>query len=127
MAGRLSRRKIASYAADQLLANVPTKEVLREIAAFMVDARRTREIELLVRDIEEALAARGVVVADVATAHPLSESLKKEIAGLVGKTNLQFRELIDPSLLGGVRIDIPGKRFDGTIRRKLTALKAKQL
>jgi F0F1-type ATP synthase delta subunit len=29
--------------------------------------------------------------------------------------------------LGGVRIDVPGKRFDGTIQRKLTALKAKQL
>lgn len=127
MAMRLSRRKIATYAADQLLTGVSTREVLRSIAAYLVDARRTRELTLLVRDIEDVLAARGHVVADVTSAHPLSETLKAEIKDLVGGSTLQLRELVEPDLLGGVRIDVPGKRYDGTIRRKLTALRAKQL
>jgi len=127
MALRLSRRKIATYAADQLLAGVSKAKVIRSVAAYLVDARRTRERTLLVRDIEDALASRGHVIADVASAHPLTTVLEAEIKKLVGADSLQLRELVEPSLLGGVRIDIPGRRFDGTIRRKLTALRAKQL
>lgn len=127
MALRLSRRKIATHAADQLLAGVSKKEVLRSVAAYLVETKRTREQILLVREIEDVLAARGHVVADVTSAHPLSESLKDEIKDLVGGKTLQIRELVDASVLGGMKIDVPGKRFDGTIRRKLTALRAKQL
>lgn len=124
---RLSRRKIAAYVADKLVAGEKPATALREAAAYMTDTRRTREQELLVRDIEDALAERGVMVADVTAAHPLSTEIKAEIAKLVGGKSLQLRETVDPSVLGGVRVDIPGKQFDGTIRRKLTALKAKQL
>lgn len=127
MSLRLSRRKIASYAADKLIAGEKPKAVLKEVAAYLTDTRRTREQELLARDIEDALAERGVVVADVTSAHPLSSGLRAEIAKLVGGRNVQLRESIDPSVLGGVRIDVPGKQFDGTIRRRLTQLKAKQL
>jgi F-type H+-transporting ATPase subunit delta len=127
MATRLSRRKLAAYAADKLAAGATPAKALEEVAAYLVDMRRTREQELLVRDIEDSLATRGIVVANVTTAYPLTATLKAEIAKLVGSKTLQFRESVDPSVLGGVRIDIPGKRFDGTIRHKLQALKAKQL
>ncbi|MDN5274317.1 MAG: atpH [Candidatus Saccharibacteria bacterium] len=127
MALRLSRRKIATYTADQLLAGVSKRDVLRSVAAYLVDAKRTRELTLLVRDIEDVLAERGHIVADVASAHPLSETLKAEIKKLVGGSTPQLRELVESDLLGGVRVDVPGKRFDGTIRHKLTALRAKQL
>lgn len=127
MALRLSRRKMATFVAEKLVAGEKPAAALKEVAAYLVDTRRTRELELLVRDIEDALAARGTVVADVTSAHPLSDTLKKEIASLVGGKSLQLRETINPEVLGGVRVDVPGKRFDGTIRHKLTALKTKQL
>lgn len=127
MALRVSRRRIAAYAADKLLSGQAGSSVLREVAAYLVATGRTREQELLVRDIEAALAVRGSVVADVASAFAISEGVKAQIAKLVGATTVELRETIDPSLLGGVRVDIPGRRFDGTIRHKLTALRAKQL
>ncbi len=126
MPGRISRRKLAAYTAERLVKG-DGKKALRELAAFLVETRRTDELKLLVRDIEQELANRGTVVADITTAHPLSESLKNDIEKMVGGKTLQVRETIDESVLGGVRVDIPGKRFDGTIRRKLTALKAKQV
>lgn len=127
MAQRLSRRKIAEYTADKLMAGEKPAKVMKEVAAYLTEAGRTREQELLVRDIEDALARRGVTVANVASARPLSSVMKKEITVLVGGSSLQLRETVDPELLGGVRIDLPGKRFDGTLRRKLMALKeAKQ-
>lgn len=127
MALRMSRRKMAGYVADKLMNGEKPAMALKEVAAYLVDTRRTRELELLVRDIEDALAARSIMIADVTSAHPLSEALKKEIASLVGGKTLQLRETVDSDVLGGVRVDIPGKRFDGTIRHRLTALKAKQL
>jgi len=127
MAMRISRRKLALRVADRLLAGVSTKETLNELAAFLVDTRRTREQELVVRDIEAALAEKGMVVADITSAFPLDQTLRQAIGQLVGGDTLAVREAIDPSVLGGVRVDIPGKRFDGTIRRKLTALKAQQV
>lgn len=127
MALRLSRRKIAALAAENILSGASQQKVLREVAAYLLATRRTREQELLVRDIEDALATRGMVVADVTSAHPLTETIKSEISKLVSAKQLQLRERIDAEVLGGVRVDIPGKRFDGTLQRKLTALKAQQL
>lgn len=127
MANRLSRRKIALYVADRLSGGAKLPAVMKEAAAFLVDTRRTRETDLLVRDIEAELAARGTVVADVTTAFGLNDEIKKQIAQMVGAKDLQLRETVDQSVLGGVQIDIPGKRFDGTLRHRLAALKAKQI
>lgn len=127
MAVRLSRRKMAAYVADQLVAGTPVKQALREVAAYLQTSRRTREQELLVRDIESEMADRGIVVADVASAHPLDKAIEAQIKEMTGAKSLQLRQSVDESLLGGIRIDIPGKRFDGTIRHKLNALKTKQL
>lgn len=127
MAIRLSRHKMATFVADKLVVGVPAKEALKEVAAYLVETRRTREIDLFVRDIEDVLVTHGIVVADITSARPLSDSIRSEIRTLVGASSLQLRESIDESVLGGVRIDMPGKRFDGTIQRKLIALKAKQL
>jgi F0F1-type ATP synthase delta subunit len=127
MAIRLSRRKIAAFVVDQLLDGVSPSQPLREVAAYLLATRRTREQDLVVREIEDALAVQGIVVADVTSAHSLDSVMKTEIGKLVGAKSLQLREVVDKSVLGGVRIDVPGKRFDGTMQRKLTALKAKQL
>lgn len=127
MAVRLSRRKMAAYVADKLVAGTPVSEALREVAAYLQDSGRTREQQLLVRDIEAEMADRGVVVADVASAHPIDTSITDQIKAMTGAKSLQLRQSVDESLLGGIRVDIPGKRFDGTIRHKLNALRAKQL
>lgn len=127
MAQRVSRRKMADYAADAIISGQPPKVVLQQLAAYLVTANRTREQELLVRDIETALAMRGLVVADVTSARSLTATLEQDIKKMTGASQVQLRERHDPSVLGGVRIDVAGKRFDGTLRHKLNALKAQQL
>ncbi|MEO7904425.1 MAG: F0F1 ATP synthase subunit delta [Candidatus Saccharimonadales bacterium] len=127
MAQRVSRRKLADYVAERITAGASVTDSLREIAAYLIATKRTREQELVVRDIEAALADRGLVIASVTSVHQVSESLHQQIKDLTGAESLQLRSTIDETVLGGVRIDIPGKRFDGTIRRKLNALKAQQL
>ena len=55
---RTSRRRLAEYVAERLLAD--DVSVIAELAALIVTERREREIELIVRDIEDSLARRGV-------------------------------------------------------------------
>lgn len=127
MPNRLSRRKLAIYIVDKLEKGVQPSQALKEVAAYLIGSRRTREIDLMVRDVEDELALRGIVVADVMSAHVLTTELKQQIGTLIGAKSLQLRETVDTGVLGGMRIDIPGKRFDGTLRHKLTVLRTKQL
>lgn len=127
MAVRLSRSKLAGFVADQLVGGMAKADVLKQLAAYLIETGRTRELELLVRDIKAALSERGITVADVTSAHPLTDLLRQEITTKVDGGRLQLRETIDESVLGGIRIDLPGRRFDGTIARRLNGLKAKKV
>ena len=77
----VSRRKLAKYAAEQILAG--NDAVLEEIAGFLVHEKQEREVELLARDIEAELAERGTVVATVESATPLDEAARQEVEGLL--------------------------------------------
>jgi F0F1-type ATP synthase delta subunit len=129
MAQRLSRRKIAAYYAEQLLAG--NKNIAGELAAYLVDSRRIRELELIVRDVEAALMTRGVLLADITSSRTLTADAAKEIKSYL-KTEtkadtIHLRETVDADLLGGVRIAVPGSELDATLRHRLTQLKASKI
>lgn len=129
MAGvKLSRRKIAAYLADELIAGRPVAKLL---AAYLVESRRVREATLMVRDIESALADRGTLLADVSTSRELAADTKKEITDYLqqvsGASSIELRSHVDPHLLGGVRIDTPGSRLDKTLRHRLNQLTASKI
>lgn len=123
MPSRLSRRKIASFIADRLVAGSNQMAIIRQLAAYLIDNRRTKEVQLIVRDIEFELQNRGVILAEVTTASKLTDATRKEIERLIvshaDPGRIELRQFIDPSVIGGVRIDIPGKRLDATIARRL--------
>lgn len=126
MASRLSRRLIARHTAEQIEAG--NEAVLAQVAAHLIETRRTGEADLIVRDIEAALAAKGVVVADVATARQLDKKLAEAIEAFVktttSATSVHMRQHVDESLIGGVRVRTPDAEHDATVRRQLTKLQA---
>ena len=81
----VSRRKLAKYAAEQILAG--NDAVLEEIAGFLIYEKHEREVELLARDIEVELAERGTVVATVESATPLDEATKDAIKRLLSSNS----------------------------------------
>ena len=130
MAGsRLSRRKIAAYYADELQAG--NNDVTKRLVAFLVENRRVRELDLIVRDIEEALAERGVLLADIASSRKLSAEAAKAVEAYLKKTTdvktVKLRETVDPTLLGGVRVALPGRELDATLRHRISQLKASKI
>ena len=127
MAIRLSRRKITSSIADQLAAGRETQQLILELAAFLIDSGRTKEIELIVGDIEYELTNRGIVLARVTSAFDLATATQTAITKLIKEqTNarsVELEQFVDPTVLGGVRIDLPGLQLDTTIIRRLTTLR----
>lgn len=68
----------------------------------------------------------GVVEAEVTTARPLTDSqrqkLIEKLQGMTGK-EVVIKEKVDPSVLGGVLLQMDGKRFDNTVAHRLNAIK----
>lgn len=122
----LSRRQLANYTAEQLLAG--RYEVVDELAAYLLETHRTKELDVLVMDIEAVLLERGVVVADVLSARSLSATAKDEVASTLRRAfqaqELHIREHVEPSLLGGVMVQTADHEFDGTLKKTLNQLKA---
>ena len=124
-ASTISQRRLAAYLAGQLLASGDKKRLIKELAAYLIETGRVRDLNQAVAAIEEALASRGAVVATVTTARPLSPENKQAIVKQFTPTGakLYIREQIDPSVIGGFKIELPGSQFDGTVIHKLTTLK----
>jgi len=121
----LSRRQLAAYAADQLLDGRGPRALSKELAAVLVHSKRANQAELLADDIAYELESGGWAAnATVTTAHELSEQLRKDIVSFVKKSvdvkEVIIDEVIDESVIGGVRVDTAGHSWDKTLRRKLT-------
>lgn len=124
MAIRLSRRKITSYIAQQLVSGGEAQQLILQLAAFLIDNKRTNELGLIVRDIEYELTKQGVVLARLTSAFDLSEATSRAVTELItaktGAHQVQLHQFINPQVLGGIKIDLPGLQLDATIARRLT-------
>lgn len=127
MANTLSRRRIAGYISEKLISDGQSTKLVNQLAAYLIDSGRTKELEIIIRDIEYELQKRGVVLAQITTASKLSGATEKVITEFIkSKTDAQkifLRQFVDPEVLGGVKIDLPGSQLDSTILRRLTTLR----
>ena len=129
----VSRRKLAKYAAEQILAG--NDAVLEEIAGLLIYEKHEREVDLLVRDIEAELAERGEIVASVESARALDDSTRRKIEQFLAtaasdknsKPKVSLRESIDPTLIGGFKLRTPTATLDATVSKKLNDLRAKKI
>jgi F-type H+-transporting ATPase subunit delta len=76
---------------------------------------------------EIAEAERGIVVADVTTAVPLTDALRASLTEKLSATlgrPVTLRERVDGSILGGIRINVAGRVLDGSLSSQLDAMRA---
>jgi F-type H+-transporting ATPase subunit delta len=126
----ITRRKLASHIADEWVdGGADRTHLIQQMAAFLVEEGRTNEVDLLVNDIKIEIEQRyGITVADVHSAHPLNEQIKKAITEMVksktGAKSVRMSEAIDESLIGGVVVDTPTMSIDMSVRGKLNKLRS---
>jgi F-type H+-transporting ATPase subunit delta len=125
---KVSRRKIAAVFADELLAG---RDITDQVAAYLVENRRVREADTIIRDVEAALADRGIMVADVTSAYELSEDSRRAIERFLqaetAASDVYLRTSIDTHIMGGVRIETPDERLDDTLRTRINQLKTSKI
>ena len=110
------------------------KETFQDASPFVLNTlmiltdRHRDEYIVAVADsfIELANDARGVAEATVYSIRPLSEDEKMAISAAfapkVGKQTLIIENILDTNLLGGVKVRIGNRIFDGSLRGKLDRL-----
>ncbi|HEX6257878.1 MAG TPA: ATP synthase F1 subunit delta [Candidatus Saccharimonadales bacterium] len=132
---QLSRRRLAEYTAGRLaLGDASVQTLARQLAAYLIENKQLHQIDMLLRDIEEVLAAKfDTVTAQVATVQPLTDDLRMAITNFVQQRTkarkVELQESIDPTLIGGITIQTPDSYFDGSVRsqlQQLTATKEKE-
>jgi F-type H+-transporting ATPase subunit delta len=125
---KISRRALAHYGAEQLLAGQSARQVAKQLVAALMDSGRSGEADFLLEDISWELERRQELAAgQVTSAHPLSAKLQVELKAQLkqatGAKQVLLENNIDKSVLGGLRLQTAGKVWDSTVRRKLSELR----
>ncbi|QAV25652.1 F0F1 ATP synthase subunit delta [Neobacillus thermocopriae] len=110
---------------QEAFANIST--VLQHTFMLLLDRHRIDIVEDLVDAfITLANEARGVAEAIVYSARPLTEDETKALAEVfakkVGVDTLRITNIIDKDVIGGVKVRIGNRIFDGSVSGKLARL-----
>lgn len=120
---RLSRRKVASHLADELIAG---NHVVDKLASYLLETKQVRELSLYIRDIESALSERGILIADVSSSYQLEKETEEKLTDYLKKESkakeVHLRQHLDSNVLGGIRIETPDERLDSTLRHRINQL-----
>ena len=100
--------------------------LIRHFVGVVAANRRLPALRSILRAFAELAASRrGVVTAAVATAHPLTDVQRTQIAARLataGYSNVRIDETVDPSLLGGLTLRVGARLFDASIKSRLQRL-----
>ena len=103
--------------------------LLRLLLELLAERDRLALLPALAEEFAEARnAAEGRASAEAVTAVPLAQpqraALSSALGEAVGKT-VELKARVDPALLGGVLVKLGGRTYDGSVRGRLAALRAR--
>lgn len=122
------RRRISNIISDRSLQTGVSKALSREIAAYLLRERRVAELDSVMRDVQSNWAAAGQVEVIAASAHPLTAGVKADItkqakAIYPNAKKIIVTEVTDPTVLGGVRLNLANQQLDLSVAAKLNKFK----
>jgi F-type H+-transporting ATPase subunit delta len=98
------------------------------LVSMIVGAGRARDLPAIIEKVvEHAAEAQGATVARVISAYPLDGERQQRLAEALGRRfhhQVSVKVVIDPSILGGVIIQVGDTVIDGSIRTRLDQLKS---
>lgn len=122
------RTRLAKLIAERTLKQGVSKHFDKEIAAYLLSEGRVNELDSLLRDVQADWAEAGHVEVMARSAYPLSATVKADIRREVKKVHpgdkqVVINEVTDPDMVGGVRLNLPNRQLDLSIRTKLNRFK----
>jgi F-type H+-transporting ATPase subunit delta len=105
--------------------------VLNTLLILIDRHREDQVVEVTDQFLDLANEAKGIAEAEVYSARELTdaerEALSATFAAKIGKKSLNIENIVDSNLLGGVRLRIGNRIYDGSLRGKLDRLERKLL
>ena len=125
---KASRTRLAGTIADRTLKSGVDKKLAQEIAAYLLSEGRVSELNSVLRDVQTDWAKAGYVEVLAASAYALSSEVKANITKRVlalfpAAKQIVVTEVHDPSVVGGVRLNLANQQLDLSIRSKLNRFK----
>ena len=102
-------------------------ELLRRFVSLLAERDDVSQL-LAVAEAYFALVnkAHGIIPVDVTAATPLEDGQEQALVKALRATTggeLELTTHVDPRLLGGLRVQVAGRTFDGTVRAQLASLR----
>lgn len=116
-----TRRDIASVVAA-MCDQSNSDGVARAVASYLIAERRSSELDAIMRLVRTIREQNGVHEVTATSAFALSTHAKREIISQSGGKNVILNEVIDPDVIGGVRVETSDTQLDLTVRNRLQHL-----
>jgi F0F1-type ATP synthase delta subunit len=124
----ISRPDLAKVIAEKTMHMANQNDVVQTVAAYLLDEGRTEDVSSLMRDVARIRNEHGLVEATVVSAYELDSGAMNEVKGALkleypNAKSFVINKQIDPTLVGGLRIEMAGEELDLSVRAKLNTLK----
>ena len=126
LADRLADIGKAGPVLNQALQAQGFSALVRNFVQVALANRRAADLPALIRGFATYVAAkRGEMIADITSAHPLSDLQRTQLRARLteaGYGRVNLREAVDSAVLGGLSVKIGAKLYDTTLRSRLERL-----
>ena len=126
--------KITLQQKQQVLSNALAgiSEYITNTIMLMIERHRTDEIAHMAEDfVELCNEDKSVAEATVYTTRPITEAEREAISSVfaakVGKKTLRIENIVDRDIIGGMKLRIGNRIFDGSVIGKLNRLERQLL
>jgi F-type H+-transporting ATPase subunit delta len=114
---------------EKLAARLGASKIIRNFLFVVVDHGRTHVLPEIVTAFQDVVRQRaGIAEAEITTPVALSAAQKAEFAftleRMTGK-RVEAKYSLDPALLGGAVVRIGDSIYDGSLRQRLNAMRAR--
>lgn len=122
---KIGRRRLAREVVRNLREQPTHKPtLLRQLAAYLIGTKQTRQLDLLLQDIaDELYVQQNQLTAEIETATAPTQATKDAVASLLaaatGAKHVDVSARTNPALLGGIIIRTPRQELDASVRRQL--------
>jgi len=122
------REQLAATIAERTLTIKDSKQLSKEVAAYLVSEQQTEELNSIIRDVIAYRNEKGYIEADIISAYPISSDVRMDVKKYIhdiypNAKHVTLNEMVDPTLIGGLRLEVGDRQLDFTVRAKLNSLK----
>ena len=123
-----SRRLLARYGADLIAGGESRPKVARLLASALLSTGTQKDYRQLADDVTYQLEASGKMAhAQVTSATPLSPNARRELSlklkKAAGVDKVIIEQIIDSSVIGGIKVETATRSWDNTISGALKDMK----